>query len=356
MGSKLRPLYDKLYIAVETWLLAIGARREARQDVKGVGPNPRVEAEYASVIRPYWRQFRTRPPKKYWFTLLAHPNRPFDPRYIPDDMWFDRIIPHYNNLSFAKALQDKCLHNVLFPDMRRPVTVVKRIAGVYYDDGLSLLTEDEAAARCRGRGRILVKPSVGSGQGHSIRFYDSASLSDGDVRDIFRQYGDNFIVQEKMDQHPDLARLNPGSLNTVRLITFLHGGQVHLLAAILRVGGSSSEVDNTSQGGYKAAIGPGGRLDTLGMDHHFHFSDHYENGIPFGSVTVPSYDRVVESVCAHAAKMSHFKIIGWDMAVAPDGEPVLVEYNVIPAQAHAANGPIFGDLTDTVLTEVFGRR
>ncbi len=356
MGSKLRPLYDKLYIGVETFLLARGARRDARRDLKPLPPNPQVDEQYDSLIRPYWRQFRVAVPKKYWFHLLANANRPFSPRYIPDDLWFGRIIPHYNNLIFAKALQDKCLHSVLFPDMRRPVTVVKRIAGVYYDDGLSLLTEDEAVARCHDRGRILAKPSVGSGQGHSIRFYDSAALSDGDIRDIFRQYGDNFIIQEKMAQHPDLAKLNPGSLNTIRIITFLHGGQVRVLASILRMGGSSSEVDNTSQGGYKAAIGPDGRLDALGMDHHFRFSDRSENGTLFASVTVPSFARVVESVCAHAAKMSHFKIIGWDMAVAPDGEPVLVEYNVIPAQAHAANGPIFGDLTDTVLAEVFGKR
>ncbi len=349
-------MYDRLYTGVETWLLARGARQDARQDLKGLGPNLKVASEYSSVIRPYWKQFRTRTPKRYWFELLANEHRPFSPKYIPDDMWFSHIIPHYNNLIFAKALQDKCLHSVLFPDIRRPVTVVKRIAGEYYDDALNLLTEGEAASCLHGHGRVIVKPSVNSGQGHGIQFYDSDDLSEQDALDILWRSGRNFIIQEKLAQHSDLARLNPGSLNTVRVITFLHGTQVHVLAAILRVGGADSEVDNTSQGGFKATVLPDGRLDRLGMDHHFRYSDHYENGIRFADVTIPSYDRVLDAVCNHAAKMSHFKLIGWDMAVATDGEPVLVEYNVIPAPAHATNGPIFGDLTDEVLAEVFGRR
>ena len=356
MGSKLRPLYDRLYIGVETFLLARDARRDAKRDVKHLAPNPQVDAQYDSVIRPYWRQFKVAVPKKYWFHLLANANRPFSPKHIPDDLWFGHIIPHYNNLIFAKALQDKCMYSVLFPEVRQPVTVVKNIAGVFYDGDMRLLTRAEALARCHGEGRILAKPSVSTGMGNNIRFYDRQALSDQDIDAIFRQYGKNFLVQEKLAQHPDLARLNPTSLNTVRVLTFLHDDQVHILTAVLRIGSPASEVDNTSQGGYAVTVRPDGTLAPLGQNKKWEYAEKLPNGICFQDVTIPSYDKIVSTVKTLAARSAHFKIIGWDIAVAQDGTPVLVEYNVIPMHGCHCSAPVFGDMTDQVLGEVFGRR
>ena len=356
MGSKLRPLYDKLYIGVETFLLARDARRDAKRDVKHLPPNPQVDEQYDSLIRSYWRQFKVSVPKKYWFHLLANANRPFSPKYIPDDLWFGRIIPHYNNLIFAKALQDKCMYSVLFSGVPQPVTVVKNIAGVFYDGDMGLLTRQEAVARCHGTGRILAKPSVSTGMGNNIRFYDREALTDGDIEGIFRQYRENFIVQEKLVQHPDLARLNPSSLNTIRVLTFLHGDRVHVLTAVLRVGGPASEVDNTSQGGYAVTIRPDGSLAPLGQNKKWEYAEALANGVRFQDVTIPSYDRVIQTVTALAARFGQFRIIGWDMAVAQDGEPTLVEYNIIPMHGCHCSAPVFGDMTDQVLEEVFGRR
>lgn len=359
MSSKLRTLYDKLYIGIETYLLSFQESRLSKRLSKTIALDPQLDEQYKNVIRPYWKQFKVTIPKKYWFRLYCNKARPFSPKYIPDNLWFRDIVPHFNNLIFAKALQDKCLHNVLFPDIKRPVTLVKNIAGVFYDDKLNLLSEEDAVARCRNAGRVLIKPSVGSGQGHGIFFYDSDSFSEDDVRKLFHSCGENFIVQEKMGQHEVLAQLNANSLNTIRLVTFLYKNEVRILTAILRVGGGSNEVDNTSQGGYKSTIQPDGRLSRLGttkINGRWEYVETYPSGIRFEDVVIPSYDRIRETVCSHAAKMSHFKIIGWDIAVDPEGDPVLVEYNVIPAQGHGTNGPVFGDLTDEILEEVYGRK
>lgn len=356
MASKLRPLYDKLYVGVEAWLLARESRQDAKKYARLMGPDPRVDAEYDTTIRGYWKQFRVRTPKKFWFTLFANHNREFSPKYIPDDLWFFRILPHFNNLIYAKAHQDKCLHNVLFPDVKRPDTVVKNVAGVFYDDELRLLTKEQAVARCRGVGRILIKPSVGSGGGNNICFYDSDSLSDRDVEDMFRRYGRNFIVQRKMPQHPDLARLNPGSMNTVRAVTFLYNDQVYLLNAVLRVGSGSSEVDNTCQGGFVIPIGADGRLERLSVNKFWQYADAFPNGIRHTDVVIPSYDRIVQTVKRLAVRMGHYRVIGWDIAVTPEGEPMLIEFNILPTLSCHFSKPPFGELTDQVLEEVFGRR
>lgn len=58
-------------------------------------------------------------------------------------------------------------------------------------------------------------------------------------------------------------------------------------------------------------------------------------------------------------KLAHFKLIAWDFATDKDGNPVLIEYNLrfqVINFLEMNNGPLFGDLTDEVLKEVFGRK
>lgn len=357
--NKLRALYDKLYVDIDMLYLAVKNAWGTRKRARAAAPKPNFEEDFKRKVLPYWRQFNAPRPKKFWYKTYGPADEPADPRYIPYNVWTRRILPHFNTLLFAQALQDKCLHNLLVPDLKRPDTVVKRIAGVFYDDGLALLTREQAVARCQSAGRILIKPSVCSGGGANIRFYDGGKLSAGDVEDIFRQYGPNFIIQEKLIQHEAVAALNPHSLNTLRITTFLFKNEVHVLSVILRVGGGENEVDNVSRGGYQCTVLPGGQLDRYAITKlggEWKSVEVSGSGVRFQDVVIPAYDHILRSVCGAAAKMSHFKIIGWDIGVSPEGDPVLIEYNVIPDQSQGTCGPAFGDLTDEVLEDVFGRR
>lgn len=359
MASKLRPLYDKLYIRGEAVYNGISESRGCKKRASSADTDPRVDAEYASVIRPYWKQFRVRTPKKYWFRLYCAGEKPFSPRYIPENLWFRDIVPHYNNIIFAKALQDKCLFGLLFPGIRQPETVLRRMAGVYTDGAGTLLTEAEAVSRCHGVGRVILKPSVSTGQGRGIRFFDTDAITDAELADIFRAAGPNFLVQKKLAQHPALAALNPRSVNTVRVMTFLHGDKIHVLSSILRVGGGDNEVDNVSQGGYQCTIRPDGSLEPTAITKlggRWTRTDRTAGGVRFADAAVPSYDRILGAVRAAAGSVGHFRILGWDIAVDPEGEPVLIEYNVIPGQNQSTCGPTFGELTDEVLEEVYGRK
>jgi len=354
MPSKLRPLYDKLYMGIDVGLLALGTARDYRRRAASTPKPEGLDRAYAEEIRPFWSRFRTAVPAKYWFRVFGT-----DPRYIPDDMWYRTIVPHFSTLLFSQALQDKCMHNLLVPGIRRPETVVKNIAGHFCTDELSPLTPEEAADRLRDAGRLLVKPSVGSGQGHGVRFFDSDGMGRSDAEALFRQYGKNFIVQKKLSQHAGLASLNPRSLNTIRIMSFYFRGEVRLLSHILRVGGGQNEMDNVSQGGFQITICPDGSLEPLGItrrDGVWKHADRTDSGTLFEGVTVPSFDRACAAVRSCAEKMPHFGIIGWDIAIDPEGEPVLIEFNVIPGQNQGTCGPTFGALTEEVLEEVFGRK
>ena len=176
---------------------------------------------------------------------------------------------------------------------------------------------------------------MSTGRGHGIRFFDTDSITEEELFSHFRSCGQNFIVQKKLTQHPELALFNPRSVNTVRVMTFLHGDSVRVLSAILRIGGGDNEVDNVSQGGYQCTIRPDGRLEPTAITKQsgqWVRVSQTAGGVSFDRQAVPSFDRILDAVRSAAGSIGHFRLLGWDIAVRPDGEPVLIEYNVIPGQ------------------------
>ena len=53
------------------------------------------------------------------------------------------------------------------------------------------------------------------------------------------------------------------------------------------------------------------------------------------------------------AMLPYFDIIGWDFAVDENGEPVCIEYNVMPEPNQISCGPTFGELSEEVFKDVF---
>ena len=352
MSSRFRPVYDRLYIGIDVKYLAVSAELDAHKRAKKLPENPALDSEYRSKVLPYWKRYGERP-SKAWYRIYCDRSEHIDPRYIPDSIWFEKVIPHYNNLLFAQALQDKCLHNLLVPGLRRPETVVKRVSGRFCDDSLEPVTEDDAVRACLCAGRFIIKPSVGSGKGANVVFYDGNAMTAEDVRLMFAKYGRNFVAQKPVAQHTLLDSIHPGSLNTIRVITFLHDGNAEVLSCNLRMGAGGSEIDNVSAGGYACGAYPDGRPMKLAVNRSGEWVEKHPGGAVFDKITLPRFPEFLEKVKAAARKTPHFGILGWDLAMGKDCEPVFIEYNVIPGQNQKTFGPTFGDRTEEILDEVF---
>ena len=88
------------------------------------------------------------------------------------------------------------------------------------------------------------------------------------------------------------------------------------------------------------------------------FAEHPQ-GLRFKGFGIPSYDKVVELVQKAHYYAAHFRLISWDVAINEDGEPVLIEANMRNGSINFHqfnNGPLFGELTDAVLSEVFRKK
>ena len=132
MRSSIRRAADAAYGFAERKYRVWEYRRGALRRLQALHGGFDCRRAYRSVVVPYWAPFGVRP-GMIWYRLYGAADGSTDPRYIPDDIWFDRILPYYSNPQFRRFGEDKNYHAVWLPEVRRPRTVVSRIAGVYYD-------------------------------------------------------------------------------------------------------------------------------------------------------------------------------------------------------------------------------
>lgn len=353
--KSLGTLHDRIHVKSKYLYTAIRKSSYAKKRVKMIdGGYKGTKHEFREVVKGYWNHYGVRP-KKYWYDLYCSGMDCYNPRFVPDSMWCYTILPYFNNLIMRKPYADKCMYNKLFPDVRKPKTIVKNIAGYYYNgDGEKLISREEAVQLCAQESHLIFKPSLSSGGGIGIVFYDRENADTGYIEELCDKFNVGFVVQHLVQQHPDLERINKESLNTVRVMSFHFKDQVYILSAQLRMGGKGSRVDNVTSGGYACAIKEDGWLSDRAVTRQSQWTDRHESGILFRDIRVPSYDKILDTVKRLHSELPYFNIVGWDFAVDREGEPVFIEFNVVPDQNQIGCGrPTFGELSEEVFEEVF---
>lgn len=139
------------------------------------------------------------------------------------------------------------------------------------------------------------------------------------------------IIQEVIVQHDDINKINPYSINTIRMDTYINEeGHVEVLSALMRFGRKGSVVDNTASGGFIIYLDlETGRLGKYGM----HFLDisnktvyhHPDTKTKLDNFQIPLVSESVELV-KYAALALGDNLVGWDVGLTPDG-PILIEGN-----------------------------
>ena len=273
-------------------------------------------------------------------------------RYLSMDLYYFYVIPALNRYDFKDAYLDKNIYSMLFPDVKQPVSVVKNMHGLFYINGNEVTLEQAVNAVCAADGELIIKPTVETCNGEGI---DQLQGLDAEgVKALFEHYGINFTVQQKVKQHPDLQQVNPTSLNSMRLYTYrrVDGTYAYLYPfAHLRFGGKGAIKDNVSQGGGTCLINEDGTVD----DRVYRFKSmtvaslKQETGVE--KLTIPNYQGVIDTLLKMHRRLPYFDFVGWDVTVLPDGEPLLIEFNLVPSVEgpQMMAGPMFGTYLDEVI-------
>lgn len=354
MRSGIRKKLDDLYMWIENNYRAYNRRKQVRKTLKGMnGGNTKNDDKYITEYLAYWKKYNKKP-NKMWLRLYAKDNEEFTPRYIPDDLWYGEILPYFCNMQFRRSYEDKCFYDTLFKELNRPKTILKCMAGIYYDGNNKIVEEKDIIDIIKKNKTGIIKPSIDSGTGRLIDFFDCLKDTDETIKNKLNKVGKNYIIQEIVSQHEEMKKLNPNSLNTVRIITFLFKGEVSIISIISRMGRGESKIDNVSAGGLQITVNKDGSFQKYAWDKKRNsFEYHPDTNVKFEGFKIPNFEKIVKVAMESQLKLPHFKLVGWDFAVDHTGEPVFIEYNVCPGSNQMTGGPTFGDLTEEVLQEVY---
>ena len=291
-----------------------------------------------------------------WHEYFYSRNGLFDVKYVPTSLYHSDVIYRLNNYNLRHAYVDKGVYDIYFPDIVRPKTIVKNINGYYYDDS-SAISLDEAIERCQNLERAVSKPTQEGMWGSGVKVFSiqDGKLEDGtDIKTLMKSYGENFIIQEKINQHDSMALLNPTSLNTLRVLSYRQDSEVFVLYAVVRIGRKGKSVDNETAGGINADIDlTSGKILNCAYgtpsEKKIHTTD---VGTVLRGFQIPSFDKVISEVKELHLRLPYFNLVGWDFGIDKDGNPVMIEWNRSPDLSQTAHGPAFGDMTVDIFNRI----
>ncbi len=213
-------------------------------------------------------------------------------------------------------------------------------------DGNPLRTSRDLARLLEERriSRFVMKPSEGmEGRG----FVAAERMSDGRIRRIDAEDSESveafvearlslpggYLMQAYVVQHPELAEVNPTSLNTVRMYTFQpRGERPRCLGGFLRIGRTGSLVDNLHQGGLFSVVDL--ETGTLGMARRSIPSSqllehHPDSGARIAGRVLPFWPEA-RALCEAALEaFPYIRFAGLDIGFSAEG-PLVIEMNVEP--------------------------
>lgn len=183
---------------------------------------------------------------------------------------------------------------------------------------------------------LVLKRIYGSSSGRNIYLISEEQLEEGgsSLAEIYNSVvGSEFIFQQRVRQHPDLERLNPYSLNTMRIDTFIgKDGKVDVISGFLKMSTNKVPVDNSNTGGCGVGINlTTGRLrrngySKLRVKGVEILTKHPITGVTFENFKIPYLDEAIDLVKKAALLMPGLRLLGWDVGFSDEG-PVIIEGN-----------------------------
>ncbi len=282
----------------------------------------------------------------------------FDPKICPE-LYFRTIIdPVLNDRKINLAWNDKCYFDRFIQNVKLPDTYIRNVNGVYYDHDYNIITKEQAKVLIKQNGNGVIKPSMETGLGKNVKIVDAGE----DLDAVLDSYRENFIVQKIIKQHPEMAKLNPKSVNIMRMNTMFINGEVRFLTASVRAGLHSNIAANSysTKGDDLAIIGVNndGSLKEFAFFPSGKTLEILPNGTVIKDITIPEFDKAIEEVIRAHAQLGHFGVLAWDVTIDEDANPVIIEYNLNGMGVlyyQLVTGPLFGEYTEEVAKYIKNR-
>ncbi len=253
---------------------------------------------------------------------------------------------------------DKVMYTALLRQLGLPTTRTQAVASVDRGFGDIPALRDPGALKtwllndaafplfgkpCEGRGSVGSALFSGIEEAQIVMGNGRRADLDGFCAEVFTDYPEGFIFQTALRQHDDLTRIAGPSIGTMRVVTIRDGDGIRVLYTVWKVPAPDAMSDNFWQkGSMVVEVDPAGVLGRCrigtGLEGRW-INAHPVSGEEFAGRRVPHWSAIMEAARAGHALFPEFGVVGWDIAVTPEG-PVLIECNDNPFHAlwQLANG------------------
>ncbi|MDP4222854.1 MAG: sugar-transfer associated ATP-grasp domain-containing protein [Bacteroidota bacterium] len=285
-------------------------------------------------------------PRHYYsrFLFKKDSSNIFD--YFPDS-YFEKVKPVFNDKEAREVLENKLyfdfyfsqfgisLPRILMYNHRNIFVVDNRIKEVNcveeFRTLMSGILKNKSVSKL-----LFIKKTFWSYGGDQI-YKVSPEQVENDPEMINNLYSavikSGFLFQETIKQHPELDRLNPSCLNTMRLDTFIdQDGKIEVLSGFIRTSVTNRHVDNVSSGGCQVPLDiETGRLKkyayrVLKMSGVKLLTEHPVTKTTFEGYMIPYFREAKELVIKAGGLYPCLRLVGWDVGISENG-PVLIEGN-----------------------------
>lgn len=235
----------------------------------------------------------------------------------------NEIVKKYNKKEDWYKLDDKVEFNKIFKDyLGRDYIDLRNVSYKEFKDFIS------------NKEKIVAKPLNNcGGKGIEVIDLDKSKLkNEYNILKIYNSIMKNeqFLVEEYIIQHEVLNKLYSGSVNSLRVFTFLDdNGNVQVLNVILRIGNNGS-VDNFSAGGMYTFVDESGVVFVPAIDEKGNvFEYHPSSNEKIVGFKIPNYNMIKPYMENVARAIPSIRYVGWDLVVTNSGF-VLIEGNQFP--------------------------
>ncbi len=289
--------------------------------------------------------FRTIP-RHYFTRYLFKKDKENFRDYFPNKFLY-ALKPHFNNKEVRDVLENKLFFDFFYRQFNIPLPeIVMYNHGKMFVLGKQCILVNNAKEfkdlllrlvqeRSVDEALFIKKTYASYGGRKTYKLFISQLNSTMDQLDTIylEVIQTGYLYQRVIKQHPVLNALNPSSVNTLRIDTFMDlDGKVEFMSAHLRLSTKNLHVDNITSGGCGVSVDlETGKLNKYGYQEFKYgginrLTENPTTKAIFEEYTIPFIDEVKEMVINVARLIPGLRLIGWDVALGETG-PILVEGN-----------------------------
>ena len=284
----------------------------------------------------------------------------FDAKYIPELIFIPEIEAKFVDEDY-ECLADKNFLPLLIagvPNAKTAKIFLSCVNGIYRNESMEFIDREEGIKSIADIGEAFMKPTVNSCSGRGCSILDIQNGKDRftgkSVGELISELGNNFNIQEKIVTCESLRRLNPSSVNTFRVTTYIWKNKIFHFPLLLRIGRNGNALDNAHQGGMFIYVDETGRL---GKEAYTEFQErficHPDTQIKFDGYIVPETSEILAAACRAHARIPQIGMISWDITADGEGHIVFIEMNLrgqtVWMSQMAFGEGVFGENTEEIL-------